>query len=69
MTVRDACNTIEEDSEIRIVWDGMTISIERDNALMMDAFSDYIVNRIHICTGLSKKAVELLIKMIPAKTD
>ena len=46
MKVRDIVALLKNARAIRINWDGLAHTLDPQNALLMDAFGDYIASRI-----------------------
>lgn len=49
MTVREFLHTADVD-EVSISHDGITTKIDRGNQLLVDAFGDYIIDKIRFAT-------------------
>ena len=66
MTIKELCNVISNNCEIKIGWDGMMNDFDRFNLLQIDAFGDYEIDKIY---AVSNNVIELGIKAQPVKRN
>lgn len=66
MTVREACSVLTDAKELYIGWDGCLTRFNDADALIMDAFGSYKVERI-CAAGDKPEMYELTIAAAPMK--
>lgn len=64
MKVRDIISLLKNAKAIRVNWDGLAYPLDPNNALLMDAFGDYVVARIY---SVDREEYEIDIASIPVK--
>ena len=66
MTVKDLLKCTESKVKITIAWDGQLIPFDRSNPISVDAFNQYLIDRIVV---LDEKDLEINLKIVPLKAD
>lgn len=66
MTVKDLLKCTESKIKIVIAWDGQLIPFDRSNPVSVDAFNQYLIDRIVI---LDESTLEINLKIVPLKAD
>ena len=66
MTVKDLLKCTESKVEITIAWDGQLIPFDRSNPISVDAFNQYLIDRIVV---LDENNLEINLKIVPLKAD
>ena len=64
MNVREAARLLKRAKEVKIVWNGNAVDLDKDDMLMMDAYGNYAVDEI---ATIEEGCVELIIAMRPVK--
>lgn len=64
MTVKEAVSVLKRAKKIDLTWNGEAIHFDKDNALMVEAYSMYIVDEI---LAVEEEYYEVNIAMIPMK--
>lgn len=66
MTVKDLLKCTESKVKITIAWDGQLIPFDRSNPISVDAFNQYLIDRI---VFLDENDLEINLKIVPLKAD
>lgn len=66
MTVKDLLKCTESKVKITIAWDGQLIPFDRSNPISVDAFNQYLIDRIVV---LDENDLEINLKIVPLKAD
>ena len=66
MTVKDLLKHTESKVKITIAWDGQLIPFDRSNPISVDAFNQYLIDRIAV---LDENDLEINLKIVPLKAD
>lgn len=66
MTVKDLLKCTESKVKILIAWDGQLIPFDRSNPISVDAFAQYIIDRIVVD---DENSLEINLKIVPLKAD
>ncbi|MBR3927744.1 MAG: hypothetical protein IKJ65_01930 [Clostridia bacterium] len=64
MTVREVLNAVREAKEVKLCFAGEVLPFNRENKLMVDAFANYIVDKI---TAADEDYIEIDIAAKPLK--
>lgn len=64
MTVKEAVTVLKVAQKLVLCWDGSSYPLERTNALMMDAYGNYVVDNIQT---IGDEQYEINIAMRPVK--
>ena len=67
MTVKDAVNILPDDGNIDIVYSSIAMPLDKKDPLMLDAYGDYLIDKIqafHLCDQIH---YELNIVLRPVK--
>lgn len=64
MTVKEAVTVLKAAQKLVLCWDGSSYPLERTNALMMDAYGNYVVDNIQT---IGDEQYEINIAMRPVK--
>lgn len=67
MTVKDVVGLLKTAKTIALCWDGSSYKLERSNALMMDAYGNYVVDYIQAIGNEDEAYYEVNIAMRPVK--
>ena len=65
VTVKDVVAILKDPKDIRLAWEGFVYELDPANALMMDAYGDYVVKSIGASNG--DGSYETNIAMSPIK--
>ena len=66
MTVKDLLKCTESKVKITIAWGGQLIPFDRSNPISVDAFNQYLIDRIVV---LDENDLEINLKIVPLKAD
>lgn len=67
MTVKDAVSVLKGARTIALGWDGASITFDKSNLLMVDAYGDYIVDSIRAVGDDEEAYYEVNVAMRPVK--
>lgn len=68
MTVKEAVKVLKRATKIELVWAGDALDFNKDNALMMEAYGNYVVDEITTGYGTEDDEIyEISVAMQPMK--
>lgn len=67
MTVRDAVRVLPDDEKIQIAYAGIVYNLDRNDPLMLDAYGDYLIDRLQAFEINEKIEYELVVALRPVK--
>ena len=67
MTVKDAVNILPDEAKVDIVYSSIAMSLEKKDPLMLDAYGDYLIDKIEAFSIGDKITYELQIVLRPVK--
>lgn len=65
MTVKEAVSVLKRANEIKLVWCGDVLDFDKNNALMMNAYGNYVVDEV--MAGFGEEVYEITVAVTPMK--
>ena len=67
MTVKDAIRVLPDDEKVQIAYAGIAYNLNKQDPLMLDAYGDYLIDRLQAFEIGGKIEYELVLALRPMK--